>query len=101
MTEVNEVIEEVKESKSVKESLEIIDGIEVLVDAGAEIMEDGKVNLSDVAALVSLAKKFDVLKAAVDGAKEAPEEMKDLDEMELIQLGSKVYGLIKKIKGIF
>jgi len=92
---------EVKETKTVKESMEILDGVEVIVDAAADIMSDGKVDLSDIQAVVGMAKKFDVLKEAVDGAGDALKELKDLDEMELIQLGTKSYKLIKKIKDIF
>ena len=102
MSEVETTETEVKEeSKSIKESMEILDGLEVIIDAGAEVMADGEVNLSDINALIEVAKKFDILKKAVDNAGEASDEMKDLDEMELIQLGSKAYSLIKKIKEIF
>ena len=86
------------EKKDIKEILEIIVGLELIGVTGAKVMADGKVNTSDLGAVVELLTKFNVLIDAVKGAKDSLGEAKDLDQAELLQIGTKVYEVVKNIK---
>ena len=81
----------------IKESKELLEGIEVLAVAGVSIAKDG-INISDLAHLVSLAKNFDKLKAAYEGIDLVDDELKELDEKELMELGLLTLNMIKNIK---
>lgn len=83
--------------KGIKETKELLDGIQTLAVAAKKISHDG-VSIADLPEALELLKKFDVLIEAVKGIDELGEEVKDLDQAELIELGSKVFGLIKSIK---
>lgn len=86
------------EKKSIKETLEMLDGLGAVAVAVKKIAADGKVNASDLAHVIDLAKKVDVLAAAVDGAGEIVEELKDLDEMEVMTILAKLYEISNKLK---
>ena len=94
MTEATEV----KVAVDVKETLEFLNGIELVSVVGAKIVSDSKVNASDLAYLVDLIKGFDTLKIAVDGIKNIPAEIKDIDSAEAIMITSKVFEIVKAIK---
>lgn len=86
------------ESKSIKESKELIKGVEVVGVAAVKIFADGKVNLADLPHLAELAKNLDVVIAGAEGAGEIPAEVKDLDQAELIELGTAAFALVKALK---
>lgn len=81
----------------IKNSMEILEAIELLGVSGKKIAKDG-VSLADLPEAIELLKKLDVLMAAIKDAELAVDEAKDLDQAELLQLGTKVYGVIKAIK---
>jgi hypothetical protein len=83
----------------IKESLEFLDGIKVVGVTVADILKDGKVNLADLPKLLPLLQNVSVLVEAAKGVKEIPAEAKDLSEAELIQLGAKVFEIVRAIKG--
>ena len=80
-----------------KNSLEIVKAVEVLGVSVKKISKDG-VNLADLPEALELIKQLDVFIAAVKDAKEVIGEVKDLDQAELIQLGSALYSSFKAIK---
>lgn len=80
--------------KGIKESKELLEGIELLALSAKSIAKDG-ISLADIPEALELLKKLDVLIAAVGGIGEIGEEVKDLDQAELIELGAKVFTLIK------
>jgi hypothetical protein len=82
----------------IKETLEILKGLEVLGSAAKKIMSDGKVAMDDIVHLVEVAKSFDVLKDAVDDVSLSLKELKDLDETEAVQLIAAVFSLVKALK---
>lgn len=86
------------ESKSIKEIKEALAGVELLGVSGVKIFADGKVNLADLPVLADLAKNLDVLIEGVKGADQIPAEAKDLDQAELIELGTLAFNLVKKLK---
>lgn len=81
-----------------KEFNELMDGIEVLVKMGAEVLEDGKIRLNDIGALVSAIREFDKLKAAVEGADKIKEELKDIDGEGIGIIIDRLVSLVKVIK---
>lgn len=87
-----------EEKYDVKETMEILDGIEVLAEAAGKISADGKVDTSDLIHLIDVAKNFNVLADAAEGADIALKEIKDLDEMESLQILTKVFAIVKKFK---
>jgi hypothetical protein len=83
-------------SVSIKESKELLAGIELLAISGIEIAKDG-LDVSDIAKALELIKKIDVILEAVKGIDGLDEEIKDLDQAELIELGTIGFSLVKKI----
>lgn len=80
----------------IKESLEILAAIELLGVSGIEIAKDG-INADDISKALDLIKNSDVLVEGVKGINLVDEEIKDLEQEELIQLGLAAFGMIKKI----
>lgn len=86
---------EVKESKGIKETLEILEGLKVCVPAVVEIAADMKLTTSDFKPAMEAIKQHSVVVAAIDNAKEALPEAKDLDMQELALIGAKTLELVK------
>lgn len=85
----------------IKEIKEAIKGIELLACTGAKIMSDGKIDTSDFGSIINLLTQAGILVEAIKGIKEIPEEIKDIDQAELIELGTELYQLVIKIKLAF
>lgn len=79
------------EAKGIKETKELFDGLALVAKSVKAVMKDGKVDLSDVGTLVELGKNIDVLSSAIDNIGDVPEELKDLDKAEILELIMKVY----------
>jgi hypothetical protein len=86
------------ESKGIKETLEIIKGLEVVVPAGVEIAADGKVSAKDIKPVIEVVKQYDVVVAAIKDGGEAIGEAKDYDTLELAQIGGAFLEVVKKSK---
>ena len=86
------------EKKGIVEIMEIIAGLRLIGMTGADVMADGEVNTSDLGAVVGLLTEFKVLIDAVKGAKDAMGEAKDVDQAELIMIGTEIYNVVKDIK---
>ena len=80
----------------IKESLELLDGLELVGVAGVKIAKGG-LGVEDFAHVVELAKNSDKIVEAGKGLNLVDDEMKDLDEAELLKLGSKAFSMIKNI----
>ena len=65
-----------EEIKGITQTKELLKGIEVLVEFGAKVAADKKVNAEDLPAVIELAKKFEVLMAAAKDADQIKEEQK-------------------------
>lgn len=85
------------ESVGIKESKELLAGIELIAVSAKKIAKDG-VSLADIPEALELLKKLDVIVESVKGLDQLDEEAKDLDQAELIELGSKVFSIVKAIK---
>lgn len=78
-------------------TLDVLAALEVLAVSAKKIAKDG-VNLADLPEALELLKHVDAIVLAVKEAKEVPAEIKDIDQAELIAVGSKVFALIKAVK---
>lgn len=85
-----------EEKQGMKEINEIVDALELTIDTAAEVLEDGKINLSDLPAALTLVNNYKVYVNAVDNAGEVVAEAKDIDETEALALGMRVFAIIKK-----
>ncbi len=81
----------------IDQTLEVLAAVELLAVAGKKVAKDG-LSLADLPEALELLKHLDVLVAAVKGADEVVAEIKDLDQGELIVLGTKVVEIVKAIK---
>lgn len=86
------------EKKTIAETLELLNGLEIAAAAIAKISKDKKVNAEDLPALVELASEFETLVKAFSNLDEVPQELSDLDEAEVIAIITKVYSIGKKVK---
>lgn len=84
------------EKLGIKESLELLAGVELVAVTGIEVAKDG-LGMDDLAKAVELVKKSEVLVEAVKGLNLVDDEVKDLDQAELLQLGAASFAMVKKI----
>lgn len=78
---------------NVKEALELLKGLEVIAGIAGHIAADGKVNLMDVPKLMPLVAQFDLLTEAFSGLDGLKEEIKDIDQAELVQIIAAAYAV--------
>jgi hypothetical protein len=86
------------EAKGVKEILEFIEGLKELILVGKAVMKDGKVDMSDLAALSVLLGKQEELVAAFQGLSEMKDEAKDIDLAEAQQVVLALIAAAKEVK---
>jgi hypothetical protein len=84
-----------EEQLGVKEVVEILEGLKVVSQVTGEVLEDGKVSVADLSHLLTFMKKFDTLKAAVEGAGGSLKEIKDLNQEEVAIVLGKTYEVVK------
>ena len=80
-----------------KGTLELLNAIEILAVAGKKIAKDG-IGMADIPEAVELLKHIDEIMMAIKDFHLIGEEIKDVDQAELIILGSKVFSMVKAIK---
>lgn len=86
------------EKIGIKDTMEVLEAIDLVVELGKDVFEDGKINLNDAPAILKLANEYKKLEEAVKGFKNIYEvEVKDLDIVELQEIVLKVYAIIKKV----
>lgn len=85
------------EKVELKESLELVKAIDLLATKGIEISKGG-IGAEDIGPAIEVLKQINVLIEGFKGLGGIPAEMKDLDEAEMLQLGSAVFGVYKDIK---
>lgn len=77
--------------KTIKETKELFKGLGLVAKTAKNVAADGKVDFSDLAHVVELAKNSNVLIEAVKDVKEVPAEIKDLEKDELLELIGLIY----------
>ena len=80
----------------IKESLELLAAVELAAVAGIEIAKDG-IGADDLPKALELFKHSEVLIEGVKGLALVDDEIKDLDQAELLQLGAVAFALVKKV----
>lgn len=85
-------------SEGTKELNEFIDAIELVINTGVAIGADKKINGADFSKVVSLLGQVDKVVDGVKGLKSLPAEVKDLDQAELLAIGTRLYELVKSVK---
>jgi len=81
----------------IKESLEVLEAVKVLLASVKKVLADGKVGLGDIGVVFELLRQLSVLNAGVQGADQVPVELKDLDPAEAEALVAKAL----EIAGLF
>jgi len=84
---------------NIQNALEIVKAVEVLGVSVKKISKDG-ISLADLPEAIELVKQLDLFVAAFKDAGIAVEEIKDLDQAELLELGSKVFAAFKAIQAV-
>lgn len=78
--------------------IELMKGLKLVAVVAKQVAADGKVGIDDLQSLVTLAKSFDVILAAVKGVDQVVPELKDLDEAEVMQLIGEIFIIVKELK---
>lgn len=86
------------ESKSIKESMELLEGIKVLAMDARAVMADGKIDIKDLGVAMGLVAQFGTLNRAVSGVSDVPAELKDLSADEINQLAAKALEIVAAFK---
>lgn len=92
--------EKPKEKKSVKELLEFIEGTGLLTSTGFAIAHQG-LGVDDVPKVINLAKEYEVLKDAYTDMDEIPDEIKDMDQTELLLIVAGVYKVYRDSRSAY
>lgn len=82
----------------IKETKELMQGLGMLGEAGLKIAADGKVAIDDLKHLVDLGQNLDKLIEAAKDVDMIDDELKDLDEAEMMELAGEVISLVKKLR---
>lgn len=83
--------------KSLKETLELVKALEVVAVKGIEISKIPDV-MGKLAKGAELLKEVDMIIEGVKGLDGVVEEVKDLDQAELLQLGTALFAAYKNVK---
>lgn len=87
--------------RDIKEIKEMLEALELIMIACAKILKDGKIKLEDLSEFFNLLKDIEKIKNGFIGIKKIPEEIKDLQEDELVEIGLSIYRIVGKIKDQF
>lgn len=83
--------------KAIKESLELVKSIEILGVSAKKMLADGKINFADAPIALELIKEIEPVIEGFKGLGEIKEEIKDLSQEELVQIGLAVFNAYKNI----
>jgi hypothetical protein len=92
--------EEVKPVVGIKESKELIKGIDLLAKIGLNVSADGKITASDALYLTPIFTEFSTFRDAAEGRQLIVSELKDLSKEELTELLADFYDVGNKILAI-
>lgn len=81
----------------VKNILEVIAALKLLVVSGKEIAKDG-VNIDDLPKALELLKKYEVIMNAINDVELVVDEAKDMDTTEAVLVVTSLMNAIKEIK---
>jgi len=84
----------------IKETLELMDSLEIIAVAGAKIAKDGKLSPSDLTIVYDLLLKSSKIAEGFKGINKLPAEIKDLDAEEIESIISKTFVIINSVKEV-
>ena len=87
-------------SLDLKNILEIMDGLDLIINGMNKVLEDGKIDWSDSLIFIEIVKEYKVFIDAAKDSDVALLELKDLDQVEMISLVSRVFNSAKLIKAM-
>jgi len=82
----------------IKESLEVLEAVKVLLEDLKKVLADGKLGLGDIGVIFSILQQFPTLNAGIQGANLVPVEIKDLDADESAVLVAKALEIVAIFK---
>lgn len=82
----------------VKESLEVLEAVRVLLLDVKSVMADGKINVGDMGVVFDLLRQLGTLNAGLQGAELIPAEIGDLDAAEAEKIIAKAMELVAIFK---
>ena len=82
----------------IKETSELLAGLELVLVSTKKIFADGKVNLADLPAAMALLNKINEITVAIQGADQVPAEIKDLSPEEAQEVVAKLFAVIAAVK---
>jgi hypothetical protein len=88
-------------SKGIAQILEVFEGLNVVVPAIVEVAADGKIDTKDIVPVIDAVKKYEVVIKALQGLSETLDEAKDLDMIELAQIGTIAMKLLQNSKDAY
>lgn len=86
------------ETKGIKESLELLEGLRLLGVDAKLVLADGKIDLKDITVGWALVGQLSKLNAAAQGISEVPSELKDLSADEVHQLATAALAIVTSFK---
>ena len=92
---------EVEPKHELKESLELVAALELAGVTGVKIAKGGLKDPKSLEAALHLLQNAGVIVEGFKGIDQVDDEIKDLDEQELIQLGMAAFGLYKKVRAAY
>jgi hypothetical protein len=84
----------------IKETLELLDSLEIIAVAGAKIAKDGKLSPSDLTIVYDLLLKSPKIAEGFKGINKLSAEIKDLDAEEIESIISKTFVIINSVKEV-
>lgn len=87
-----------EKSLDLKNTLEVMTALRLIINTANKVVADGKVDLTDAKYALELLQSYGVFIEAVKDIKIVGDELKNLDEAELLILGQEVWGMLKGIK---
>lgn len=84
---------------NVKETLELLEALGELGKVGKAIAKDG-IGAEDLVQLGALAANFNTLVEGFTGMEKLAEELKDLDESEVLEIIGSIYAQAEKINAV-
>ena len=88
----------VKEKKDIKELIEFMNGLIIVVPMGVEVAADKDISAKDIKPVVEAIKSYGVVVEAIKGFEGILPEVKDIDQTELMMIGAKAVELFKASK---
>ena len=83
----------------VKESLEVLEAVRVLLVDIKKVLADGKISTGDVGVIFDLLRQLSTLNADLEGVEKVPAKDKDLDAQEADLLIATAMELVAIFKG--